>query len=229
LSRERLEEDPDKETSRKVEILEGFIDRSPTGKPKILTLRFLVSPVEIYDDGQGGVGGMRLVHNELYESEDGSLRPRATDVFEELDVDMVFRSVGYRGVPVAGVPFHERWGIIPNDGGRVIDPESRDPLTGLYVSGWIKRGPSGVIGTNKPDAGETVDRMLEDAEAGNVLEPADPAADAAERTVCGIRPDCVSWQDWKRIQAVEDEAGHEQGRPRVKLTSLEEMLAALRS
>ncbi|NIR44662.1 MAG: FAD-dependent oxidoreductase [Gemmatimonadetes bacterium] len=228
LSRKRLEEDPDKETSRKLEILESFVGREPTGKPKTLTLRFLVSPVEIYDDGKGGVGGMKLVHNELYESEDGSLRPRPTDVFEDLDVDMVFRSVGYRGVPVAGVPFHERWGIIPNVQGRVIDPESDGPLTGLYVSGWIKRGPSGVIGTNKPDAAETVERMLEDARADAVLEPSSPDPESAERTVCGVRPDCVSWEDWKRIQAVEDEAGKKQGRPRVKLTSLEEMLAALK-
>jgi ferredoxin--NADP+ reductase len=227
LSAKHLQEHPDKDTTRKVEILESFVGREPAPKPKTLHLRFLASPVELLDDGAGGVGGMRIVHNELYVSDDGSLRPRATDRFEELDVDMVFRSVGYRGVPVAGVPFHERWGVIPNEEGRVIDPQSNEPVPGLYASGWIKRGPSGVVGTNKPDAGETVDRMLEDVRASALHSPRHPERGAVEARIREAQPELVTWKDWERLKRIEDERGAEQGRPRVKFTSLAEIRAAL--
>ncbi len=227
LSRADLEKNADKPTEKKVEILKSFVDRPAAGKPRTLTLRFLVSPVEIFGDERGRVRGVRLVRNELYASDDGSLRPRATDQFEDLDVDMIFRSVGYRGVPLAGLPFHERWGVVPNEKGRVCDPETNEPLTGLYVAGWIKRGPTGVIGTNKPDAGETVDAMLEDVAAGVVLRPERPDRAAAEEGVRRRQPAFVSWEDWLSIQELEDSRGAEQGRPRVKLTSMEEMLAAL--
>ncbi|HSG82158.1 MAG TPA: FAD-dependent oxidoreductase [Gemmatimonadota bacterium] len=228
LSAKHLQESPDKDTSRKVEILQSFVGRQPTGVPKTLHLRVLVSPVELYDDGAGGVGGMKIVHNELYVSDDGSLRPKATERFEELDVDMVFRSVGYRGIPVAGVPFHDRWGVIPNERGRVVDPETRAPLKGLYAAGWIKRGPSGVVGTNKPDAGETVDRMLEDVAAGLHHDPRVPDPAAADRLIHEAQPEVVTWQDWERLKGIEDARGAEQGRPRAKFTSLEDILAALR-
>jgi ferredoxin--NADP+ reductase len=227
LSAKELQENPVKESLKKIEILDGYVGREPTGKPKKLHLRFLVSPVELYDDGEGGVGGMKIVKNELYASDDGSLRPRATDQFEEIDVDMVFRSVGYRGVAVPGVPFHDSWGVVPNQKGRIIDMETERPLPGLYAAGWIKRGPSGVIGTNKPCAVETVAGMLEDVVAGSVLEPANPDAAAAERFVRSAQPKVVTWQDWERLKQIEDSAGEKQGRPRVKLTSVDEMLAAL--
>lgn len=227
LSREYLEENPDKSTQKKVEILKSFVGRPRSGKPKLLTLRFLVSPVELYGDDQGRVCGMRIVHNQLYVSDDGSLRPKATERFEELPVEMVFRSVGYRGVPLAGLPFHDRWGVVPNEKGRVVDPETGDTQKGLYVSGWIKRGPTGIIGTNKPDAGETVACMIEDLAAGQVLDPPSPDLAAAERTVRDAQPDCVCWEDWQRLQKLEEARGDEQGRPRVKLTSVEQMLAAL--
>ncbi len=227
LSRAALDENPDKATMKKIEILQNYAGQPPAGKPKRLTLRFLVSPVELYGNDAGRVRGMRLVKNELYVSDDGSLRPRATDVFEELEVNMVFRSVGYRGVPLAGLPFHDRWGIIPNQKGRVTDPETQAPLKGLYVAGWIKRGPTGVIGTNKPDAVETVSCMLEDLEAGSLLAPASPEPEAAEALIAKSQPDFVSWPDWRRLQQFEDEKGEDQGRPRVKFTTVEEMLAAL--
>ena len=227
LSRKALEESGDKATSRKVEILKSFIDRPRSGKRKTLTLRFLVSPVELYGDDEGRVRGMKLVKNELYVSDDGSLRPKPTDRFEELEVDMVFRSVGYRGVPVAGLPFHDRWGLIPNERGRVVDPETSQPVRGIYVAGWIKRGPSGIIGTNKPDAGETVDRMLEDAAAGATLDPAQPDAASAEELIRNAQPRFVSWDDWQQLKEIEETRGKEQGRPRAKLTSVEEALAAL--
>lgn len=227
LSQKSVEELDDKNLRKKIEILQSYADRPPTGKPKTLTLRFLVSPVELYDDGEGGVKGMKLVHNELYASEDGSLRPRHTDRYEDLDVDLVFRSVGYRGVPLAGLPFNDRWGIVPNDKGRVVDPETNAPIAGIYVAGWIKRGPSGIIGTNKPDAAETVDCMLEDALAGVHFHPPITDADSVEAYVRRAQPEFVSWAGWKRIQAAEEEKGKASDRPRVKLTTREEMLAAL--
>ncbi len=227
LSEADLEKSGDKATRKKVEILQSFVDRPPAGKPRKLTLRFLVSPAEIFGDERGRVRGMRLVRNELYVSDDGSLRPRATDRFEDLDVDMVFRSVGYRGVPLAGLPFHERWGVVPNEKGRVVDPDTQQPLAGVYVAGWIKRGPTGVIGTNKPDAGETVEAMMEDLAAGVVLRPERPDRAAAEDLVRRGQPAFVSWTDWLALQKLEETLGAEGGRPRVKLTSVEEMLAAL--
>jgi len=100
-------------------------------------------------DGQ--VDCVRLVKNELVASDDGRLNARPTAVYEELPVGLIFRSVGYRGVPLPGVPFNERWGIIPNERGRVISPGTKTPIAGEYTAGWIKRGPSGIIGTTKPD------------------------------------------------------------------------------
>jgi ferredoxin--NADP+ reductase len=227
LSRSALEESSDKTTLKKVEILQSAAARAVTGKPRRLTLRFLVSPVELYGNEGGEVAGMRLVRNELYVSDDGSLRPRPIESFEELEVDMVFRSVGYRGVPLEGLPFHDRWGIVPNESGRVTDGQGGDTLQGIYVAGWIKRGPSGVIGTNKPDAGETVDCMLQDVAEGRVLNPATPDPAAAENMVRSAQPSCISWGDWRSIQEIEDARGAELGRPRLKMTSVEDMLAAL--
>lgn len=227
LSGTKLDEGQDKETLKKLEILNSYVDRPATGKPRLLTLRFLVSPVELRGDEAAGVTGMRLVRNELYVSDDGSLRPRPTNAFEELPIDMVFRSVGYRGVPISGLPFHDRWGVIPNEKGRVMERQASEPQPGVYVAGWIKRGPSGVIGTNKPCAGETVDSMLEDVAAGRVLEPEHPEAEAAERLVSERQPEFISYEDWTRLAEMERAAGKRQGRPRVKFTSLQEMLGAL--
>ena len=228
LSQAHLDANPDRTTQKKVEILQGFAAQAPTGKPKRLHLRFLVSPTEILGTG-GRVTGMRLVRNELYETDDGTLRPRATDQTEELPVDLVFRSVGYRGVPIPGLPFHDRWGVVPNDKGRVVDPGNDNaPVDGMYVAGWIKRGPTGVIGTNKPDGAETAESMLADVRAGRVLPAtsADPAACA--QYVVGVQPAAITFADWLRINEMETGRGEELGRPRVKFTSAEEALAALR-
>lgn len=226
LSREDLERSNDRTVRKKLQILEGFAAHRPTGKPRRLWIRFLVSPVELVDDGQGGVGGMRLVRNELVRSKGGALKPRSTEVLEELPIDMVFRSVGYHGVPIDGLPFHERWGVVPNAKGRVC-AEGQAPLPGLYVAGWIKRGPTGVIGTNKPDAAETVETMLADLARGDVLAPRRPAAAELEALVRRRRPDFVSFDDWQRLDQLEVGRGKPAGRPRVKFTTVEDMLDAL--
>lgn len=129
---------------------------------------------------------------------------------------------------LAGVPFHERWGVVPNEAGRVTGDDG-EPVPGLYVAGWIKRGPSGVIGTNKPCAQETVGHMLADAAVGRHLHPEAPRPEAAERLIRQRQPDCVTYADWQRLDAVETAAGAKLGRPRVKLTRVEDMLGALRA
>jgi len=227
LSRAAVERSQDRATAKKVEILRAYARRPASGKSKRLVLRFLVSPVELIGDDAGRVAAMRLVRNELYATSTGALQPRATDRFEEIPVGLVFRSVGYRGVPLSGVPFNESWGVILNDKGRVLDPRTKEPLVGEYTAGWIKRGPTGVIGTNKPDAAETVECMFEDLARGAVLEPAHPEAAAADTLVRQRQPSFVSYNDWLKLDALEVAHGRAQGRPRVKLTSVEEMLAAL--
>jgi ferredoxin--NADP+ reductase len=227
LSQEAVTQSDEPAIQKKVELLQGFAAAQPVGKPKTLTLRFLVSPVELIGDAAGAVVGMTLVQNELYRSDDGSLRPRPTERVEDLAVEMVFRSVGYRGVPLPDVPFHEKWGIVPNQGGRVSADDGQ-PLPGVYVTGWIKRGPSGVIGTNKPCAAETVQAMVDDVGRGVVpsLEQPDPAA--CEALVRERQPQAITFEEWCRLDARELERGKVQGRPRVKLTRVDEMLAAAR-
>jgi len=226
LSAKEVEGSDDDSLRKKVEIIRDFAQRQHTGKPRLLTLRFLVSPTELVAGDDGGVRRMRLVKNALLD-EDGRLGCRATDRTEELPVDLVFRSVGYRGVPLEGLPFHERWGLIPNDLGRVTDPVSSRPIPGMYVSGWIKRGPSGVIGTNKKDGAETATAMIEDVAAGRVLEPTDPDRATLDALVHERQPSLVTYQDWMRLDEIECSRGEECGRPRVKLTSRDDVRSAL--
>ena len=227
FSQRQVDESDDRTTRKKVDLIQDLAGRDALGKPKKLVLRFLVSPVELTSDDGSRVTGMRLVRNALFPSEDGSLRPRATDEFEEMPVDLVFRSVGYRGVALPGLPFDERRGLVPNERGRVVSSATGGAVPGLYVSGWIKRGPSGIIGTNKPDAGATVECMFEDLERGAVLEPAHPEPDAVERLVQERQPEAVSYDDWRKIDAIEVERGRVSGRPRVKLTTVREALEAI--
>jgi ferredoxin--NADP+ reductase len=227
LSQAALDAGQDRATSRKVAMISDYAKRERTNKQRQLVLRFLVSPEEIYGNAANRVTGMRIVHNELYATEDGALRPRATDVFEDLSVGLVFRSVGYQGVPLPDVPFDTRRYTIPNEKGRVLNPETSQPVLGEYVSGWIKRGPSGVIGTNKPDALETVRCMLEDLQSGNVWTPDTPSPEAAKQRIREQQPLYVSFDDWQRLDAIEVKRGKSEGRPRVKFTRVAEMLSAL--
>ena len=227
VSRAALETSDDRAIRKKVEILQEYATRKPTGKSRRLVIRFLVSPVELIGDAAGQVVAIRLVKNALYQTEAGTLSPKATDHVEELSVGLVFRSVGYRGTALPGVPFNERWGVILNQEGRVIDPETQRPVVGEYCAGWIKRGPSGVIGTNKPDSIETVGRMLEDLARGAILRPAEPEASEMEHLVRERQPKYLSFADWLRLDELEVERGRAQGRPRDKFTRVEDMLTAL--
>jgi ferredoxin/flavodoxin---NADP+ reductase len=226
LSQEVVASGADRGTARKVQIIQSYAENKPSGKSKKIFLRLLVSPTEMFGDEDGRLKGMRLVHNELYATEAGSLRPRATDKFEDIEAGIAFRSVGYRGVPLPGVPFNESWGVIFNEDGRVIDPESGKPVVGEYTAGWIKRGPSGVIGTNKPDALETVEKMIDDLADGKLLDPAHPTAEEAEELVRQHQPNYFTFADWEKLDEIEVARGKALGRPRLKFTSVETMLEA---
>jgi len=208
---------------RNVEILREFASRSPSGKPRSVRLRFRASPVAIR--GEERVEGIEIVHNRLEPDASGSVRAVATDEREVIPCGIVFRSVGYHGVGLPGAPFDTASGTMPNAGGRVLDGDGQ-PLAGTYCAGWIKRGPTGVIGTNKKDATETVDLLLEDARAGRLASgQADGTIDAllASRGV-----EVVTYAGWEAIDALERARGEEQGRPRVKLCTWDELLAASR-
>ena len=205
----------DKTRRRNVEIIQDYAARPRTGKPITVRFRFLASPVELLGDENGHVRAVRIENNEIVAREDGPLAARGTGSFEEIPTQLVFRSIGYTGRPIGDVPFDERRGLIRNEGGRVTDVDGGHQV-GEYVSGWIKRGPSGVIGTNKKDSQDTVDKILEDAAAGRLNEPLSDDIEGLLAT----SPHAVTWQGWQAIDAIETAAGRASGtgRPRVKLT-----------
>lgn len=227
ISRAALERDGDRSTMKKVEIIQSYARNELDADRKHLILRFLVSPVEILGDASGRVRAVRLVRNELYEDDRGRIAARPTSEIEEIPAELVFRSVGYRGVPLPDVPFDDRWGVILNEKGRVLNPDSGEPISGLYAAGWIKRGATGVIGTNKPDAAETVECMLEDLARGATFSPSNPDPESAATLIASRQPLYFSYADWQKIDNLETCSGEECGRPRVKLTCVEDMLAAL--
>jgi ferredoxin/flavodoxin---NADP+ reductase len=224
LSSEWLEGEGSDITSRKnVEILTEYSKREPEGKNKRIVLRFLVSPVEV--GGQGKVESITITRNKLERDEQGVLRPKPTDETETIPVGLVFRSIGYKGIPLEGMPFDERRAVIPNEAGRVLG-EDGEPRPGEYAVGWIKRGPTGIIGTNKRDAQETVNALLEDLEEGRLPEPTAPDRGELEELLRERKPDLVTYAGWEAIDRAEREAGEPHGRPRVKYTTFEELLEA---
>lgn len=226
FSQEYLSTANDRAAVRNVEIMTNYSKREPnTSKPKQIILRFLVSPVEII--GTERMEAVKIVKNELTKDSRGNLRPRATDQVETIPAGLIFRSVGYRGVPLPGVPFRDDWGTIPNDMGRIIILDTKEPVLGEYAVGWIKRGPSGIIGTNKPDSVETVQAMLEDARNGKVLSPSTTKAEDVEGLLKARNIRYVTYADWRILDQLEQERGAETGRMRLKFTRIEDMLAAL--
>jgi ferredoxin--NADP+ reductase len=213
----------DREAQKNLEILRAVAERGPTGAPRRIHLRFLASPVELLG-AEGRVTGLRIERNRLVAGS-GGLSARGTGEHEVLPVGLVVRAIGYRSLPLADLPFDERGGIVPNAGGRVVDPSTGATLPGLYVAGWVKRGPTGLIGSNKPDGAETAAAMLADLPTTSAaVEPA-PAAIDALLVGRGVR--VVDFAGWQRLDRVEIERGRPAGRPRVKLGSIAEMLAAL--
>jgi ferredoxin--NADP+ reductase len=243
-------EDCDPTHRRNVEIFTQFSQRDPEGKPKRVVMKFCRSPVEIH--GEGTVEKVVVAVNELYRDESGAIRARDTGEREEIECGLVLRSIGYKGIGLEGLPFEPRRGLIPNDAGRASDPETGEQVPGLYAVGWIKRGPSGVIGTNKKDAQETVTSLLEDVERGAIPEPSanrrTPAGEAEDvapmdsedvapiDSVTPIEfllderaPDHVTYVGWQAIDQAEVAAGEPHGRPRVKFCRVEEMVEAAKA
>jgi ferredoxin--NADP+ reductase len=223
LSQAAVDAAPDRNRDENIKVMAHYAERSPAGKHRRVVLRFLASPVELI--GTDRVEAVRIVHNQLAPAADGSLRPRATDRTEELPVGLVFRAIGYQGTPIPGLPFDDWNAVIPNRSGRIIDGEAQVPRE--YVVGWIKRGPQGIIGTNKPDSHETVDALLEDLASGAL-----PAVTVGSRAVLerlvAERAEAVSYQDWLTLDAAEKQRGVDAGgRPRVKFTRVDQMLEAL--
>ncbi|MGH7661424.1 MAG: NADP oxidoreductase [Vulcanimicrobiaceae bacterium] len=202
---------------RNLDVLRGFASKAPEGRPRRVHLVFLASPIEI--TGTDRVRQLVLERNRLDENESAV----GTGVREAIDVGMVFRAVGYRGIPLPGLPFDKRAHLISNKGGRVVN-ETGEQVVGQYVAGWIKRGPSGVIGTNKADAAETARAILEDLpKLPKAPEATEEALDALLRSR-GVRV-CL-WEDWLAIDRYERELGQKAGREeRLKVTDFSELLA----
>jgi ferredoxin--NADP+ reductase len=212
----------DTNSQRNMEVLKGFAAREQTGKALIVRLRFLASPVAIHGDDH--VESVELVRNRLEEQGD-SLVAVPTREHETLECGLVFRSVGYRGVGLPELPFDERRGTIRNQRGRVVDADGNH-VAATYCAGWIKRGPTGIIGTNKKDATETVAQLLEDLEEGRVSHREEVTADAVETFLADREVQAVMYPGWTSIDELERAAGEKLGRPRVKLRTWDELLEA---
>jgi ferredoxin--NADP+ reductase len=203
-------EEADKTTRVNVETLREFSQRTPEGKRQRIVLRFLASPVEIKGEGR-----VEKDRDRPQRAGRGGRQPcgrRTPGEREELECGLVLRSVGYTGVPIEGVPFDEKRGLILNDGGRVLDSHDSGHKVGHYTAGWIKRGPSGVIGTNKKDALETVQHLLADIGEQTLLDPQRPEPEAVEELLAerGVR--FVSFEDWQAIDEAEVGRGEPHGR-----------------
>ena len=218
--------------TRNMATLRGYAQSSCGDGERVVRFRFMVSPVEVVGT-DGRVAGVRIERNRLVAGEDGYVRAEGTGETEVVPCGMVIRSVGYRGAPLPGVPFDERRGIVPNEGGRVVrmgvggDGAERDVVPGEYVVGWAKRGPSGVIGTNKADAAATVALMREDGEAG--VWAGGSRSRGMNDLADLLRGRGVRWVDeegWGRLDARETARGKAEGRPRVKFCTVNEMLEA---
>ncbi len=212
-------------TKLNMEILQQIHDQGDRGNPRKLHLCFLISPTKI--EGSEKVEGLELVHNEIVK-EGGVLRAKATDEVMHLNVDMVFRSIGYMGEAIPGLPFDDRRGTLPNDQGQLLDGVDGKLLNQEYTAGWIKRGPSGVIGTNKQDATETVSRLKKNWQTSPPPQPKLVQHDLLD-LLKKKKIQFVSFEDWKKLDKIEVELGQQNGKSRHKICEIPEMLDLIRS
>lgn len=213
LVRRDLADETDPLTRNKLEVLAKLPDAgsdrpAPVTRPRI-RLAYRMTPRRV--TGTGHVDGVEFTVT-------------GTDEVRHLDAGLALTSIGYRGQPIAGLPFDEDTATVPHDGGRVVDPARGRPVAGTYVAGWIKRGPTGFIGTNKSCAAQTVHTLVDDYNAG-VLDTPSGDPDALDRLLRRRRPDLVDTEGWRAIDATEIARGGED-RPRVKFTSVADLLAA---
>ena len=224
VSREWLAEEGTFTARKNVELLRDFAARPAlTDARRRIELRFLCSPVEIR--GTANVESIDVSRNEIVRTDDGALRAQSVgEGVETIECGLVLRSVGYRAVPLPDVPFDERSFVLPNERGRVLSPDG-EPLPGVYSVGWIKRGPTGILGTNKRDAEETIGCLVEDLRGGGLAQPPRPDREQIDELLAERKPDLVKTAGWRAIDAHELERGQNEQRPRVKLASREELLA----
>lgn len=205
-----------KVAQRNLQVLRHYAEQSPEPGSRHITMRFRRSPIELRGDDR--VRQLVLGHNELRTTESGRVVAHDTGEREVVDTGLVLRAVGYRGAPLAGLPFDEQRAVIPNEQGRIVGTERE------YVVGWIKRGPTGIIGTNRKDSMETVQRLLADLADGTLTQHAAEGPETVEEWLTKHQPDLVTEQGWQRIDASEQAAGKQTGRPRIKLCTTEELL-----
>jgi ferredoxin/flavodoxin---NADP+ reductase len=206
-------------TNQNIKVLRNYASQQPRPGHRRIVFRFLTSPIEL--KGDTSVEQIVLGRNELVSDDSGRVVAKDTGAREELPVQLVVRSVGYRGVPTPGLPFDNTTATIPNTAGRVVGSRNE------YVVGWIKRGPTGVIGTNKKDSQDTVDTLLDDLAAAKPADFADFAEDHAQQLTDWLtsrQPKLVTDAHWKLIDDYERAAGEPHGRPRIKLPSLAKLL-----
>ncbi len=221
------------EAKRNLETLHSFAKRSrepgdplAVGEERRIHFRFCVSPVALLAKN-GRVAAVQVEHNVLQANTQGYLNAQGTGKFSTIPAGLVLRSVGYQSIPLADVPFDTRKGIIPNVAGRVLHPESGALAVGEYVVGWAKRGPTGVIGTNRADAVETVAQML--ADLPHLTPAPEPEPSAIDALLAARNLAHVTIDGWRLLDQLETSAGATQGRPRVKFTRIQEMLTAMRA
>ncbi|MBI3832659.1 MAG: NADP oxidoreductase [Planctomycetes bacterium] len=222
----------DVETKQDIEFLLKKAQEAPAGKPRQIVLRFLRSPVEFLAGPHGRLGAIKLEQNALVDDGKGDLKAQGTGQFETLPVGVAFKAIGYRGVPLPGVPYDVKKGIIPSAEGRVVENlENRKLVPGAYVVGWAKRGPSGLIGTNKGDSIATVEALLNDFAAGKTPPnlAADPRLEALPELLAQRGARWVSFEDWKRIDEEEIRRGKAAGKIREKFINIQEVLKFLDS
>ena len=219
-SREELADRRNRANIKSYEVLQAFSARPTPTRHRCCHIQFLRSPREL--KGEKRLERVVLARNRL-EGEPSQQVARETGEAEELACGVLFRSIGYRGVPIAGVPFDDGRGVFPNRDGRIVDGQNVVP--GLYVAGWIKRGPTGIIGTNREDSVATVNSLL--ADLPKIDAGAKPGADGMKGLLESRRIRVVSYADWQKIDAAEVRRGAAAGKPREKFTRVEEMLEAL--
>ena len=208
--------DSNNQTRVMVKTLEDLRSNEITGAKRRLHLHFFSAPVEILEK-DGRVAGIKIERTEL----DGTGNVKPTGEFREFPIQAVYRAVGYFGSELSEVPFDEKAGVIPNDKGRVLDSDGKH-IQGVYATGWIKRGPVGLIGHTKSDAIETIAQIIEDKKKW--WEPASPSEDAITELLTSRNIDFVGWPEWLRIDAEEKRLGESQERERIKLVEREDFL-----
>ena len=209
--------DSNNQTRVMVKTLEELRSNEITGAKRRLHLHFFSSPAEILDQ-DGKVAGIKIERTKL----DGTGNVKPTGEFREFPIQAVYRAVGYFGSELSEVPFDEKAGVIPNDKGRVLDSDGKH-IPGVYATGWIKRGPVGLIGHTKSDAIETIAQVIQDKKTW--WQPASPSEESVTALLTSRKIDFVGWPEWLRIDAEEKRLGKSQERERIKLVEREDFLS----